>query len=360
MRRYFKIVAGFSAVFFAIGMGWGAWLHKRKVHDLAQSRPLRVLCAENWLSDATLEKFSQEHSVRIQQWTYSRPSEFLRQMANADGNVDVICTSSLLLQSLVNSHWVKKADFKSLSNSHLIAVDFSHLAFDTKGEYSIPVFWNLFGFFGKSTTPPMEMKWKQIAQNKRVAMWGGELSVLQLMNRLGLNVEQKLENETESKASRMMNEDIQHFIKNAPQFLKPSSESLNASILGERFDWAEVPLASVADFLSQNADYTYWLPEDGATVELGLFAVGDKSTQPELALKLIDELISSEHAKGLHERLNTGVVHSSLSNLPTIPPLQKPEALRNFPLNRLKFPAANMEALPKFQKFFDESIAVKY
>ncbi len=38
-------------------------------------------------------------------------------------------------------------------------------------------FWNLYGFFGKSV-PLRESKWKQIAQNKRVALWGSELSVL--------------------------------------------------------------------------------------------------------------------------------------------------------------------------------------
>ncbi len=36
----------------------------------------------------------------------------------------------------------------------------------------------------------------------------------------------KLEEESESKASRMMSEDIQHFIKNAPHFLRPSRANL--------------------------------------------------------------------------------------------------------------------------------------
>lgn len=356
MKRYL-VLAGISGVaFFTIGIGWGIWSHNRQAEYLARSQPLRILCGEKWLSNEALENFSRRHNVRIQQWTYARPSEFLRQMANADGNVDVICTSSLLVKSLVHSHWLKKLDYQSLPNAKLLAVDFSHLPYDPESNYSVPVLWNLYGFFGKGDIPK-PATWKHIWQAGKVSLWGEELNVLELMNRLGLNVEQRLQEEETSKANKSLDEEIHRFTNKAVHFIKPSSEPLIAESILDKSDWVEVPLARVAHFLADNSEYGYWLPEDGATVELGVLAVGEKSTQADVALQLIDELLSTDEALAIHQRLDSGIVHSSLSSLSTIPSMQKPEALRMFPLNRLMFPDLNVEALPRFQKIFDETVA---
>jgi spermidine/putrescine-binding protein len=352
MKRYLVLMLIFGAVFFGVGITWGIWLKNKQAQELAHSVPLRVLCADKWLSNETLENFSKKHNVRIQQWTYSRPSEFLRQMANADGNVDVICTSSFLVKSLVHSGWLKKMDYQSLRNSKLIGVDFTHLPFDREGEYTMPVFWDLFGFFGKGE--PLDSTWKQIWQNKKVAFWGEELNVLQLMNRLGLNVEQRLNEEEDSKAGKSLDEDIKRFEKASVHFIKPEEvEKLGEMDSGK---WSEVPLARVAGRLAKDNSYSFWLPQDGAAVEVGVFAVGEKSTQSELALQLINDLISTDEALALHGRLQTGVVHASLSGVESLAPLEKADALRHFPLNRLQFPELNVEALPRFRKIYDEAI----
>jgi spermidine/putrescine-binding protein len=358
MKRYLLWILLPGLLCFIGGLGWGIWSKNKQAQELAHSVPLRVLCAENWLSNETLEKFSKQHNVRIQQWTYKSPSEFLRQMANADGNVDVICTSSLLLKSLVRSRWIKKSDYQSLSNMKLIAVDFSHLPFDQKGEYSVPVFWNLFGFFGKEE-PSQALTWKQIWASKKISLWGEELNVLELMNRLGLNVEQRLTEEEDSKAGKALDEEIKRFTKNTVHFIKPGLQPLDPSQILDKADWVEVPLARVASALATSDTYKFWLPQDGATVEVGVLAIGEKSQQSTLAMELINELLSNEEALALHSRVNAGVVHASLGNMSAIPALQKAEALRKFPLNRLQFPELNVEALPRFQKIYDEAIAVE-
>ncbi len=84
-------MVGASVCFFAIGLAWvRGYTNVRSTIWKRVGRSASCV-AENWLSEDVLERFSREHNVRIQQWTYSRPSEFLRQMANADSNVDVIC-----------------------------------------------------------------------------------------------------------------------------------------------------------------------------------------------------------------------------------------------------------------------------
>src|SRR4051812_44626120 len=120
MKRYTVLIAIFATAFFAVGIGWGMWTRKKQADELAKSTPLRVLCHENWISEEFLDRFSRDHNVRIQLFTFKRPSEFLRQMANADGNVDVICTSSLLVKSLVHNHWLKKINGEAIPNLRLL------------------------------------------------------------------------------------------------------------------------------------------------------------------------------------------------------------------------------------------------
>jgi spermidine/putrescine transport system substrate-binding protein len=356
VKKFAWILLGLGAVFFVSGIGWGIWTHKRRVEDLAKAVPLRVLCAENWISDAALEKFSREHNVPIKQWTYTRPSDFLRQLANADGKVDVLCTSSLLVKSLVRSHWLKKMNFQSLPNAKLLAVDFEHLPYDPDSEYSAPLFWTLYGFFGKEPQPKIAT-WKQTWQSKKVSLWGDELNILQLVTKNGVNVEQRLQEE-EAKPSKSVEDDIRRFTKAAAHILKPDAAPVAADAMTEKVDWVLLPLAKVASALGQDSPFHFWLPEDGATLELGVLGVGEKSAQPELAMRLINELISTDEAMASHERLGMGVVHSSLSNLASIAALQKPSALREFPLNRLRFPDLSVESLPRFQKIFDEITGV--
>lgn len=328
------------------------WSQQRTRHQLATATPLRVLCAENWISEAVLTKFSRENNVPLEYYTYNRPSELLRQMANSDGKIDVVCTSSLLLKSLIQSHWIQKVDFEDVANIQLVSVDFRHLPFDPAGEYSVPLFWNLYGFFGKTETQQAKT-WKQTWSSKRVTLWGEELNLLHVMNRLGMKVEENLEREN----VKGIESEIHQFASKASDILPPDFAVGSAEAMMSKADWILLPLAKVARLVGENSPYRFWLPEDGGAVEVGLLAVGAKSTQPELAKKLIGQLISTEHVLEVQRRLGSGVVNTTLNNLSSIAPLQRPEALRQFPLNRFEFPDVSVESLPRFQKIYDETFS---
>ncbi len=295
-----------------------------------------------------LKEFSAARNVSVMQWTYSNPSEFLRQMANADGKIDVICTSSLLLKSLINSHWLKKTDFTALENTKYISVDFMHLPYDPESEYSVPVFWNLYGFFGKGEGPLTS--WKQTIQSKRVSLWGEELNVLNLLARNGVKIEERLQ-DSENKS---LETDIRKFIQSVAQIYPPSTGAISAEAITAKVDWIQIPLAHVARLVGEASPYRFWLPTDGGTVDVGLFAIGEKSDRPELAMDLINHLISTDQALELHKRVGGSVVHTSLNHLDSIAPLQKAEALRRFPLTRYVFPDLSVDAIPRFQKLFSE------
>jgi spermidine/putrescine-binding protein len=337
--------------FFAVGVGWGLWYQTKRRAQLANATPLRVLCADNWISPGLLEKFSAEHGVPIQFFTYSKPSEFLRQMANSDGKVDVVCSSSLLLRSLVRSHWIKSASYAELPNAKTIAVDFLHLPYDTQAKFGLPLFWNLYGFFGKDEE--LDGSIQKVIKAEKVAVWGDELNILHMLGRTGVNIDQRVEQEE----GKGLETDIRGFLKTVAQVVPIDTKASSADAYLGKWDWIELPLARVADYLSN--DYHFVLPDEGAAMEIGLVSVGEKSTKSELALMLINELVSPEQGLETHRRLNAGVVHQTFDNVDGISSWQRPQALRKFQLNRLAFPDLNIEALPRFEKIYDENTASK-
>lgn len=270
-------------------------------------------------------------------------------MANADGKIDVICTSSLLLKSLIQSQWLRKTNFLEMENARFIAVDFMHLPYDKNSEYSVPLFWNLYGFFGKGQSSAQT--WKQTWQSKKVSLWGDELSLLQAMGRVGVKIEERLQDQE----TRTLEADIKSFVKSAAEILTPNIAPVTAENMVARADWISLPLSRVARLIGENSPYQFWLPTDGGAIETGLLAIGSKAEYPELAEELINELISTELALHVHRQTGAGVVHESLSHLSSIAPLQKASALRKFPLNKIQFPDLSLEALPRFQRILDET-----
>ena len=187
-----------------------------------------------------------------------------------------------------------------------------------------------------------------------VSLWGEELNVLYMMNRLALNSQERLVEEQKTEA---IGTEFKKFAKNTIHFLKPRlTPFLNAAEITEA-DWFQLPLARVARLLESDKSLHFWLPEDGALLEVGVLAIGEKAQQPELAQLLVNELISTNQALATHNQLQTGVVHRSLSGIPSIEAMQKPEALREFALNRLRFPDLSVDDIPSFQRVFDETAA---
>jgi spermidine/putrescine-binding protein len=353
MRNFLTLAAPFVLGFFVLGIGWGVWTKRAQQHQMSKAPPIRILCPENWVSEEVLNKFSQDHNVAVQLWTYQRPSEFLRQMANSDGRVDVICTSSLLIKSLIQSHWLLKTDFNDVPNSQLLSVDFVHLPYDPESEYALPLFWNLYGFFGKDKAEAGTTTWKQTWSSRRVTLWGEELSLLHVLTRSGVKVEEKLEQEN----SKNLEDEVRQFASHAAKILKPDPAPISAEAIMAYSDLILLPLGRVARLLGAGSPYRFWLPEDGGAVEVGLLAIGSKSENVKLAKALISELLSTEHALEVHRRLGTGVVHNTLNSVDAVAPLQKAEALRRFPLHRFTFPDVSIEALPRFQKIYDQTLS---
>ncbi|MGE4130076.1 MAG: hypothetical protein AB7F86_00475 [Bdellovibrionales bacterium] len=348
MNKRLLIWGGITLGFFALGLSWGFWSREKEITSLSNGRPLRILCEEGWLNEDLLNRFAQKYKVRVLHWTYSNPNEFLRQMANSNGKIDVICTNSVLLQSLVSSKWIRKWDYASLPNSRHISVDFFNLPYDPKSEYSVPIFWNLYGFFGKGTDPSATVK--QTIQSKKVSIWGEELNMIHLLSHNGVHIDERL-NDAENKSLEL---DIQRFLKSLARVELPVTAEISAEAITSKVDWIQIPLAQVARLLGETSPYHFWLPSDGGAVSVGVFAIGELSENPELAARLINELISTESALEIHKRMGAAVVHTTLDYMDSIAPLQKASSIRRFPLTQYTFPNISLDVIPRFQKYYSK------
>jgi spermidine/putrescine-binding protein len=165
----------------------------------------------------------------------------------------------------------------------------------------------------------------------------------------------KVEERLEEEDSNGLQNDMKGFVKNVAQIWNPDLQAESPEELLDGAEWIQMPLARAVPYLSSESKYHFVLPEDGGAMELGLLAVGEKSLQPVLAGQLINELLSTDHAMEVHNRLGNGVVHKTLENVDSLAVWQRPQALRRFPLNRLRFPDLNIEVLPRFERLYDES-----
>ncbi len=352
MKRFIRVVLAFAAVSFISGFAFGIWRERVAQFEISDKSPLRMLCSEKWIDPEDLSVISQRIGTPIQLYTYARPSELLRQMATSDGNVDVVCASSFVVRGLTQSRWLKKIDPKTLSHFKQIAVDFTHLPFDPQVEYTVPLFWNLYGILRSPSSPPLATL-KQAVRSHRLSVWGDELNVLYLMNLTGLDIATRLNREDELN----LDQDMRSFIQATNHMVRPLPIPETLDEVMAKADWAILPASHAARFTGAESKYEFLLPDDGGAVEIGVLAVGEKSARAEEALLLINELIAPEHALRVHRRLGAGVLHTPLAHLDSILPMQRPEALRDFPLTRMHFPDLALDAIPRLQKIFDEILA---
>lgn len=332
----------------ALIFGALAWFNHAG-RNVKPPRPLRVLCAEGWLSETQLNQFSKRASRRIDLYTYAKPTEFLRQMANSDGKIDVICTSSWLLPSLLRNHWVRRMNYLDMPKTKSLSVDFLHLPYDPDVNYSVPLFWNLYVWLGESQSS--EPSLKSALKSQKLAIWGEELNVLQLFLHSGLRTEERLGDED----SKSLGADFRAFLKSTGQIWNPD---LHAETAGEMLDgasWIQLPLARAQAYLTPK--YHFKLPTDGGAMELGLLAVGAKSEEPRLAQELINDLLEVSDLKALSQRLQVATtLKSELVAKKDLNEWLRPEALRLFPLDRLRFPDVKMEILPRFEPTFEHEV----
>ncbi len=316
---------------FLVGTGWGFWSRRQETKlGLPAQSQLTVLCPSNWFSNALLDKFAIDHSLKVRLWTYDNANEFLRQMASANGHVDVICTSSLIIRDLVKNNWIAEVDFmRNLPGLAKVSADFLHLSYDPELKYSVPVFWSLYGWLmQKDIRPPGP------------AELGGANAWLELAPDLGLfallNSLEPVHRPSKISTLNLRVEDL-------------SIEPL------KKYRWTFSTLAKASEILNINNGYHFELAEIGSFLEIGVLAIGARSENQQLAKALMELAYSDTNMNHLLKHQAVGSLLNSSEKDARIGSLRKPSALRLYSLKLIEFPELSSDAIPQFHKYLSES-----
>lgn len=350
MSRIIRITLWAAVVTFFLGVG-GALLWPRVKENFLASRTLKILCDESWLPQSLLEEYAAKSGLRFQFYSFNKPSEFVRQIANAGTQFDVICFHSSLAKSLIQTNVLKKINPRHLRNFDQISVDFHNLPFDREFEYSVPFFWNVHGFVVKNP-PASNLSWRERWKSsaRKIQLWPSELDIFFTLLQSGLEtVEWTDENQT-----RKFAEYLKRFSDTLGGWARPDSLAVDLRDLGSRLDIIQIPSGRAGEIMSQNPELQYWTPEDGVAVSVALLGQGAQSERSKEGFQLIDWLLDGAQALKIQKFALGSVVQPALNNSDQLSDLQKSSLMRSLPASRLKFTDVQLDAVPRFEKLFRE------
>lgn len=337
-----------------MGIAWSR-LHPALSKLFQQDKTLKILCDEAWIPQDLLEEYAERTGLSFQFFTYARPSEFVRQIANAGANFDVICFHSSVAQSLIKGGVLKKINPRDLSNFEQVSVDFHNLPFDKNFEYSIPFAWNVFGFLVK--TIPKEMPWKDrwITSAKRIELWPYELDIFFTLLQSGWESREW----TDETQTKKFSEYLKRFSSAAHGWVNPEHVEQSLVNLGPDLEMVQVPSGRAADILKERKDLQYWIPADGVNVAIQLLGQGAESRHQKEGFALVDWLMDGAQALRIQKYAHNSVVQPALNTIDQLLPLQKSSLIRDIPVNHLKFTDIELDAIPRFEKLFREVSSVE-
>jgi spermidine/putrescine transport system substrate-binding protein len=338
-----------ALLFFALGVSWGV-LSARGLPftSKGQKTPLTVICPKAWLPPAVAEEISHNLKTKIVQLDFQSWSEFVRLIANTQGEADVICFHSFLAKDLIQSKFLERAQFQSLDSFRYVSVDFLKLPFDPEFDFSVPLFWGVNGFVVRDNNlTTWKNAWPALGQ--KMSLLFPDLELLWRMNISGL----ELTEEDAGDASRKLQSFVQSF-SHSLSGLSANRPELSDDDL-KKFQIIQLSSGPAALFLKSHPDWKYWLPTDGVSLWFGMAGIGSKSKMKPLARRFVDELMDPSQALTLHRMLGHGVVQAALDNNDQILPMQKARYLREVPLDRVRFPNLMLEILPHWEHLVSEA-----
>lgn len=342
-----KLIISVVSGFFVLGLGWGIYSNR---YNGGSKGELVILCPKAWLPPEITEGVSRSLKVRIVQLDFDSWSAFERLLANTQGKADVICFHSFLARDLIQSHFLDKAQFQSLSRFRQVSVDFLKVPFDPQFDFSVPLFWGVNGFAVKDTSAAT---WKAAwpAQGHKMSLLYPDLELLARMKQSGLEVhDDEEESDDDSKKVAVF---VDGFLKNLSDISAGRLDSKPEDLA--KFQYIQMSSGPASLFLKDHPDWKYWLPADGVNLWFGMAGIGENSRHKSLAREFINELLKPERALALNKVLHHGLVQSAFDSDEHILPMQKARYIREIPLDRVRFPDLTMEILPRWERLISEA-----
>ncbi len=112
----------------------------------SEERSLRVYSWANRIDENMIRKFEQKTGIKIYLNYYESSEELLTKIEKTSSlDCDLIIPSAYIIPRMIQKQLVKKIDKAKCSFIKDIYTDFLSQDFDSQNDYSIPLFWDVFG-----------------------------------------------------------------------------------------------------------------------------------------------------------------------------------------------------------------------
>lgn len=111
-----------------------------------EEKSLRVYSWANRIDENMIRQFEQKTGIKIYINYYESSEELLTKIEKTSSlECDLIIPSAYILQRMIQKELIKKIDKKRCSFIKDIYPEFLQQSFDPENDYSIPIFWDVFG-----------------------------------------------------------------------------------------------------------------------------------------------------------------------------------------------------------------------
>lgn len=271
------------------------------VHSQPSQRELVFLNWENDLPLTVLQKFEQEHGVKVHYRTYDSLEEAVS-VIRAGERVDVANLDVRYIPALKEAGLLLSLRQDRLPNYKNISADFRFLVFDPENHYSIPYNWGITGLLVRIDLLPRPVsRWSDlwdITLTPQVALYRGERRELAgiALKSLGYSVntenpvelEQAFQRLAELKQRAVFIEDLG---LTSPLELVLEGETPLAMAFA--YDWVEAE--------QQTGEVTMVLPEEGALLWYESFVIPRSCADQDAAELFLNYLMRPEIAAEIAE-----------------------------------------------------------
>jgi spermidine/putrescine transport system substrate-binding protein len=140
IMRSFFIFAWMGLIYFFL------MLPKFFVQHEDQQKTLRVFTWANRIDENMIRQFEKETGIKIYLNYYESSEELLTKIEKTSTlDCDVMIPSGYLIEKMIQKDLVKKIDKTQCPFIKNIFPEFLHIYFDPENDYSIPIFWDVFG-----------------------------------------------------------------------------------------------------------------------------------------------------------------------------------------------------------------------
>ena len=273
-----------------------------------------------------MKKFEKKFNAKIKYDQFSNNEELLAKLQSGARGYDVIIPSDYMVTALIENKLVEVIDASKIPNLRNLGQEFKNLAFDPKGQYSVPYMWGTTGLvynskFVKNPPESIELLFKAEYANKISLLEDSREAIGLAMRKLGysgnsINKKELLEAE---KVMKTLKGKVRLYTSDPKQHLFSEDIWIAQAYSGDAKSTAK-----------DKPELKYFVPKEGATLWIDNMAIAVGAPHKDLAHEFINFILEPETAKEMAEALLYNTPNAGADTL------IKDESLRASQLKKMK------------------------